>query len=72
MSVHHDIQHLKPLELNRLYGIEVHENGAVEDTTSGQWFDSLTAWANFEAEQQDEFGDDETMEKFHRGGEYWD
>ncbi len=52
-QVQHDVQHLSHEELNRLYGIEVLDDGSVYDPTYSQHFKTLGDWVAFEAEQDE-------------------
>lgn len=64
MSKHHvsdlqtrvlnDVHRLSPEELADLYGIDIAEDGVVFDPTENQRFDTLEAWADFIARQEND------------------
>lgn len=62
----HDIEGMSPEELEDTYGITVDEDGNVWDSLEGREFDSLYAWAEFTAEQEEA---DDSFHKF--GGKHW-
>lgn len=49
-----DVQALSAEELKTLYGVEVEEDGRVFDTTENRYFQDLTEWAVYMAEQEDD------------------
>ena len=64
MSKHHvshskdrylrDVKAMSKEELINLYGIDIEDDGRVFDSTENRYFDSLTAWAIYMAEQEND------------------
>ena len=49
----HDVNHLPKEEISSLYGFEIMEDGTVFDPVANRYFESISVWATFEAEQDE-------------------
>lgn len=62
----HQAEEMTPEELDDTYGISIEDDGTVWDSLEGREFNSLYAWAEFTAEQE------EANDSFHKfGGKHW-
>lgn len=49
-----EVKVMTPEQLKDLYGIEIEEDGRVFDSTENRYFDNISRWAMYMAEQEDE------------------
>lgn len=53
-QVFHDIECMSDTELEESYDIEIYEDGVVWDNLADEEFESITAWGQFIADQEEE------------------
>ena len=63
-SAAYNIRVLPLIEITEQYGIEIEEDGSIWDTVEGQRFDTLTDWAAY----IDELNNDELYDNFSKIG----
>lgn len=68
-SILHEISTLSSAEVERLYGIEINEDGSVYDLGTSMTFDNISAWAEYTAE--DDFDYDDVESKYSNGNRHF-